>query len=238
MGGERFLIVNADDYGRSAGVNRGVIKAHEDGIVTSASLMVRWPASVEAAACAPAHPSLSVGLHVDLGEWAYQGGDWVAVYEVTPADDRAAVAEEVARQLAAFRRLLGRDPTHLDSHQHAHRREPLRSVLADLARELDIPLRHFSPVVRHHGGFYGQTAQGEAIPEAISVEALVAIVAGLTPGVTELGCHPGEGEDMASVYCRERAWEVTTLCAPRARAALLAYGVTLCSFRSFPRGDR
>jgi len=43
--GTRFLIVNADDFGQSPGINRGIIKAHADGIVTSVSLMVRWPAS-------------------------------------------------------------------------------------------------------------------------------------------------------------------------------------------------
>jgi len=50
---QRYLIVNADDFGQSQGVNRGVIAAHEHGIVTSASLMVRWPAAIEAAAIHP-----------------------------------------------------------------------------------------------------------------------------------------------------------------------------------------
>ena len=49
MPATRFLIVNADDFGQSSGINRGIITAHEKGIVTSASLMVRWPAAVEAA---------------------------------------------------------------------------------------------------------------------------------------------------------------------------------------------
>ena len=70
---KRFLIVNADDFGLSAGVNQGIIEAHERGVVTSASLMVRWPAAVAAAAYARSHPQLAVGLHVDLGEWAYRG---------------------------------------------------------------------------------------------------------------------------------------------------------------------
>ena len=46
----RRLIVNADDFGQSPGVNRGIIEAHQHGIVTSASLMVSWPAAAEAAA--------------------------------------------------------------------------------------------------------------------------------------------------------------------------------------------
>ncbi len=74
MTGERGLIVNADDYGRSSGINRGVIKAHESGIVTSASLMVRWPAAVEAAEYCRDRPDLSLGLHVDLAEWVYVDG--------------------------------------------------------------------------------------------------------------------------------------------------------------------
>src|SRR5437762_1183195 len=118
----RFLIVNADDFGLSAGVNRGIIEAHERGIVTSASLMVRWPAVAAAAAYAREHPALGVGLHLDLGEWEYSNGDWVARYEVVPLDDAAAVAAEAGRQLAAFRGLMGRDPDHLDSHQHVHLR--------------------------------------------------------------------------------------------------------------------
>ena len=64
----RYLIVNADDFGQSHGVNRGIMQAHRRGIVTSASLMVRWLAASEAAAYAREHPSLSLGLHVDLGE--------------------------------------------------------------------------------------------------------------------------------------------------------------------------
>ncbi|MGA2658858.1 MAG: ChbG/HpnK family deacetylase, partial [Verrucomicrobiota bacterium] len=55
----RGLIVNADDFGLDPGVNRGIIKSHEYGIVTSASLMVRWPAAAEAAAYAREHPELS-----------------------------------------------------------------------------------------------------------------------------------------------------------------------------------
>src|SRR3954454_12076531 len=92
----RSLIVNADDFGQSPGINRGVIAAHERGIVTSASLMVRWPSAGEAAAYARDHPELSVGLHVDFGEWAYRNETWVPVYQVVETDDGAAVADEVA----------------------------------------------------------------------------------------------------------------------------------------------
>src|SRR5688572_11643250 len=117
---ERYLIVNADDFGQSPGINRGVITAHERGIVTSASLMVRWPAAADAAAYGRARQSLSLGLHFDLGEWAWRDGTWVRIYEVIPTDDGASIGDELARQLATFRQLVGDDPTHVDSHQHVH----------------------------------------------------------------------------------------------------------------------
>jgi predicted glycoside hydrolase/deacetylase ChbG (UPF0249 family) len=226
----RFLVVNADDFGQSPGVNEGIVEAHEHGIVTSASLMVRWPAATEAAAYAREHPSLSIGLHFDLGEWAYRDGAWVRLYEVVPADDPAAVAGEAAQQLAAFHRLLGRDPTHLDSHQHVHREEPARSVLREIARDLEIPLRHETPHVHYCGDFYGQTAKGEPLSSAIGVEALLRLLEGLPPGITELGCHPGCGDSVAGMYRAEREEEVRTLCDPRVRAALAALRMELRSF--------
>ena len=226
----RSLIVNADDLGQSPGVNRGIIEAHERGIVTSASLMVLWPAAAEAAAYAKQHPGLSVGLHVDLGEWAYRDGAWVPLYAVIPSDDPSAVEDEAARQLAAFRRLLGRAPSHLDSHQHVHCEEPARSVLRGIARDLGIPLRHEAPEIRYCGDFYGQDAKGAPFPSAIGVEALLRILERLPPGITELGCHPGYGEGLAGMYRAEREEEVRTLCHPRVRAALAALRVEPRSF--------
>src|SRR6266849_6414300 len=158
---KRYLIVNADDFGQSCGVNRGIIEAHERGIVTSVSLMVRWPAAAEAAAYAREHPSLSLGLHFDFGEWRCRNGSWIKLYEVVSEENIAAVAKEASRQLAAFRRLIGEDPTHLDSHQHVHRRESLSSVFIEIAEGLGVPLRCCSRQLRYHGDFYGQTQNGE-----------------------------------------------------------------------------
>lgn len=231
MSRPRYLIVNADDLGRSPGINRGIVRAHREGIVTSASLMVRWPAASEAAAYARRNPDLSVGLHVDLAEWAFRGGEWVPVYQVVSDRDGGAVREEVGRQLETFRRLTGADPTHLDSHQHVHRVQPAASVLRELARGLDVPLRHFHPTVRYCGDFFGQTGEGAPIPDALSVERLGGILAALPEGVSELGCHPGDGTDADSVYDRERATEVEVLCDPRVRALLESERIVLRSFR-------
>jgi hopanoid biosynthesis associated protein HpnK len=62
----RRLIVNADDFGRSASINQAVIRAHREGILTTASLMVNEPAFEEAVALARENPTLGVGLHLTL----------------------------------------------------------------------------------------------------------------------------------------------------------------------------
>src|SRR5579884_2450948 len=81
------LIVNADDFGRSFGINRGILTAHVRGIVTSASLMVRWDAAVEAAEIAREYSRLDLGLHFDAGEWVYRDGTWTPVYTVVDLTD-------------------------------------------------------------------------------------------------------------------------------------------------------
>ena len=221
----RVLIVNADDFGRSPGVNRGIAIAHEKGIVTSASLMVRRPAAKEAAAYALQHPRLSLGLHVDLGEWVYRNGGWDAVEEAPRSPE-----QELRRQLSAFLTLAGRAPTHLDSHQHVHRQAEAGPMFAAVARELGVPLRGCHPTIRFCGDFYGQTARGEALPRAISVEALIDLLSALPDGVTELGCHPGLGTDDDLPYGRERSLEVQSLCDPRIRRAIETHGIELRSF--------
>jgi predicted glycoside hydrolase/deacetylase ChbG (UPF0249 family) len=226
----RTLIVNADDFGRSPAINQGIVRSHEHGIVTSASLMVRFPAAAGAAEYARAHPDLGVGLHVDLGEWAVRDGAWRPIYTL-PGGSPELVAREVAAQLDEFRRLVGADPTHVDSHQHVHREEPVHSLLVELAGALGVPLRAFDPRVTYNGSFYGQSGDGGPLPEAISTEALVALLRALPPGVTELGCHPGETGDFESMYTGEREREIGTLCNPRVAAVIAAEGIELASFR-------
>ena len=234
---DRVLIVNADDFGLSPGVNAGVARTHEQGILTSASLMVRRPAAPAAAEYARATPSLGLGLHFDLGEWVREDGSWRAVYEVVPLDGGPEIIEaEVRAQLARFRELTGRDPSHLDSHQHVHNSKGFTSVFRGLAEELGVPLRHHTGGVRYCGDLYGHDEHGVPIPEAISFEAFAEIIRGLRPGKTELACHPGLGADTGSPYDREREQEVEVLCDPRVAAALDRAGIVLRSFADIASG--
>jgi predicted glycoside hydrolase/deacetylase ChbG (UPF0249 family) len=214
LSGPRLLVVNADDFGLSAGVNAGILQAARHGIVTSASLMVRAPAAAEAARAVQPRTGLSVGLHLDLAEWMHDGSQWLPLYQVVDTDDAEQVSDEIDRQLASFYRLVGRAPTHIDSHQHVHRVEPVRSLVSALGARLGVPVRGATPGIEYRGDFYGQTGRGEPYREAITVEALCAVIRTLPPGFTELGCHPGYSDGLVSVYALEREAEARVLCEP------------------------
>jgi predicted glycoside hydrolase/deacetylase ChbG (UPF0249 family) len=189
--------------------------------------MVRRAAAADAAARARDLPGLSVGLHLDFGEWICRDGAWRALYEVVPPDDAGAVAREVSRQIAAFRALTGTNPTHLDSHQHAHRREPARTIVMQAAADLGVPLRHFTAGIQYCGRFYGQTDEGAPLPGVITVASLISILRELPPGISELACHPGTGGGPTSMYRAERLAELRVLCDPAVRAALDEAGIAL-----------
>jgi chitin disaccharide deacetylase len=229
----RYLVVNADDFGWSTAVNAGVIACHGDGVVTSASLMVRGAAVAEAIALARDRPALGLGLHVDLGEWVHVAGrGWEARDVVVDTDDPAAVDHEVRRQLASFVELVGGPPTHLDGHQHVQRHEPAGAILCRLAAELAVPLRDRDDRVAYRGDFYGQGPRGEPYPDGVTARQLIAVVSSLSGGWSEIGCHPGIGVDPATTgYACERDAEVAALCDPAVRAAIDAAGVTLATFR-------
>ncbi len=232
----RLLIVNADDLGMSPGVNRGIARAHEEGILTSASLMVRWPAAKEAAMYAAVHPALGVGLHFDLGEWICRDGEWSMLYEVVDGSDANAVTNELARQLDAFLELMGRPPTHLDSHQHVHRDEPARDIVRAAGRRLGIPVRHFADGVTYNGGFYGQCDNGAPYSDGISVKGLLSQLSTLPEKITELACHPGFDDGLETMYRTERAVEVATLCDRRIRQTVDQFGIKLGNFSDLVAG--
>jgi chitin disaccharide deacetylase len=230
------LIVNADDFGLTADINAGIVMAHEQGIVSSATLMVHGAAADEAAAWARAHPRLGLGLHIDLWEHVLRDGQWVRTYEHC-AGDADAVQAEIERQLARFCELLGRAPDHLDTHQHVHRLEPVGGVVRATAARHGLPLRGHGGL-RYLGGFYGQDGTGGPYPEGITPQRLVELIDALPDeAVTELSCHPGlvAADDPlgGTMYRVERNTEVHTLCDPLVRSRVARGDVRLGSFADF-----
>ena len=217
-----YLIVNADDFGASRGINEGITCCHQCGVVTSASLLVSGRAAAEAAILSRELRDLSVGLHWDV---------WGEDEREFDLGDRMAVCEEFERQLNHFYALMGRFPTHVDSHRHAHRREGLLPLFQELVEPLGVPLRGDGRV-HLVGGFYAQWEWGVTDLGKVSVDFFRRLLEEeLRPGWNEISCHPGlPSPDFRSVYGAERAIEVATLTDPALPSALRELGIQLKSY--------
>jgi predicted glycoside hydrolase/deacetylase ChbG (UPF0249 family) len=218
---DTLLVINADDFGLSRGINRGIIEAHQRGVVTSASLMVDAPRCHEAVAMGRGCPRLGLGFH------------FVATDERGPLydlDDVELVRSILATQFERFVDAVGALPTHLDSHHDVHRDPRLLPYFLDLARRHGLPLRGHSPV-RCLSKFYGQWG-GVSHPEQVSAANLVRMLKEeVGEGLTELICHPGYADpDFPSSYSAEREEELRALCDPAVRAALGEQGIVLIGF--------
>lgn len=243
------LIVNADDFGLTAGVSRGILEAHHRGIVTSTTLIANLPVDAPLLDALKAS-ALGVGLHLNLTL-----GIPIAPAEEIPslldADGKffrdplrqAAQAKpeevelELRAQSATFIRLRGRKPTHLDSHHHVGRHLPIREVVFALAEELGVPVRCQDADTRRGASERGLKSPehffGESGPEPYwSSERLLAHLAALPEGVSEFMTHPGYfDQDLAySRYGRQREVELRGLTDPAVRGAVEARGVRLCHF--------
>lgn len=146
----RRLIVNADDFGRSRSINAAVIRAHREGILTTASLMVNEEASDEAVALAKENPGLGVGLHLTLlcGHSALppekisglvnhrrEFGDSPAIvglrYFFSPKL-RSQLRDEIAAQFDRFR-ATGLPLDHVNGHLHLHLHPIVFAILMENA---------------------------------------------------------------------------------------------------------
>ena len=148
------LIVNADDLGLTPGVNRGILRGFQDGIVTSASLLVTGSAFEEAVALARQNPTLDIGLHLTLVEERAVLGHKVlpTLVDETGRFPRTSgeffrraflgrinwdeVKREIAAQIARFQK-TGLRLSHIDSHQHLHMFPPVFPIVRRLASGMD-----------------------------------------------------------------------------------------------------
>ena len=247
----RRLIVNADDYGRTEGINRGTIEAHRDGIVTSATVMIleRFAAVGIPQAMREA-PRTSLGLYYLLTGGGPPATDPGRLPTLAPGGRFARNAEALQRvldgdevrreleaQIALFEAAAGRGPSHLDSHHHSALHPAIEPVFAQIARERGIPVRASSPAARAAlrgmglatpdvflDGFYG----GGATPAN-----LLSILDALADGSSELMCHPGHPDRellAGSSYAAEREEEIRALCDPRVRDRVHERGILLIPF--------
>ena len=143
----RRLIINADDFGISRGVNTGIIEAAVAGVVTSASMIVNLPAFADALDRAQMCPSLSVGLHLNLtagrpltGARSLTQEKTGEFYSMPQLMARASLGrldqwDIISECVAQIDRMIdaGVHPTHLDSHRHVHAHAAIYSAVARAA---------------------------------------------------------------------------------------------------------
>lgn len=249
MTATKRLIVNADDLGRTPGINQGVAEAHQRGIVTSATLMVAHPGALEAARIATECPRLGIGLHLSL-----TGGPPVLPPRQIPTLVDASgqlpekpegltkasapdVLVESRAQLKRFREILGRAPTHIDVHHHAQRVPSVLEALLTLAWETGLPVRCVSLEMKTRLKREGIPTTDRFIDSFFDagtrLEGLLRIFGDLELGTTELMCHPAvvDGELRAqSTSTDPRARELQILTDPEARQVLQAAGIRLIHF--------
>ncbi|MCP8967682.1 chitin disaccharide deacetylase [Ectobacillus ponti] len=145
------LVVTADDFGLSKGVNYGILEAHISGLVNSASLLMNMPATDHALQLARCHPLLGVGVHLVLtagrplrkdvpslvnGQGSFHTLAKLGRVQLNPAEAEAEWRAQIESCLAA-----GIRPTHLSSHHHVHGRPELAPVMERLAAAYDLPVR-------------------------------------------------------------------------------------------------
>ena len=246
----RRLIVNADDFGVTEGVSRGILRAHREGLVTSTTVLASLPAQTELDAVARDSAGLGLGLHFNLtlgrpvsppetvgslvdAEGRF-GRDLAVLQERARPDE---VRRECEAQIEAFTRRFGRGPTHLDSHHHAHRLSRVMDAVVDVVLAARLPLRSQDPGfrdgLRRRDIATTDSFVGDADVEPYwTTERLLDQLATLPLGLTELMCHPGFfDEHLAySRYGRQREVELATFCDPEARATLERLDIQLCHF--------
>jgi len=249
----RWLIVNADDFGFTRDVNRGIIEAHRRGILTATTLMANGQAFDDAVALARENPSLDVGCHLVLTGSRSLLPPHLAYPRKVPALlaalalRRIRLYDELAAQL---RRILeaGIRPTHLDTHKHVHLLPPVLEVVARLAEKFHIPWirrplvfpRRLQGILRRHGCRTTDHFAGYGLTGRLRARQILELIAHLPAGTTELMCHPGRcGPELMAAPTRlkqSREEELEALTAPETRQALAAASIRLGAFRELPSG--
>jgi predicted glycoside hydrolase/deacetylase ChbG (UPF0249 family) len=248
----RTLIVNADDFGLTGGVSRGILEAHRSGVVTSTTVIVNRPIDptlVEALLTS----RLGVGLHLNLTlgrplsdprrvpslvdpEGAFFRDPRQVASRARPDEARI----ELGTQIDAFRRLIGRFPTHLDTHHHVGMEPPMLDLVLDFAVAIKVPVRsqddRVRAVARRRKLRTPDHFIGDAGPEPYwTAERALDHLGSLPAGVTEAMTHPGHyDQDLAgSRYGRQRDAEFLGLTDPRVRAMIEREGIRLAHFGEF-----
>ncbi len=243
----KYLIINADDFGLSAPVNEGIIRAFEAGGITNATLMVKRASAGEAVRFAKNNPSLPLGLHLDLDNLL--GGnpktdDRFDLHRINAMlKDESFLKElglEIDEQIKAFKE-TGLDLTHIDGHHHLHAIPRIFPLLIEKMADHGIKTVRVSqkfdlvkyPPIEWDDIFFKEM---KALLKQNGIIYADHFITGWRPydlekmadGVTELMSHPGTTEQW-------RIDELNTLTSGEWADALDEQGIVLTSFRELAK---
>jgi chitin disaccharide deacetylase len=218
------LIVNADDFGYSRGVNYGIIDAHQYGIVNSTTMMLNMPGVHHAVELAKEHPALKLGIHLvltcgkplrsDVPTLTDEQGNFKKLRDLNKNLSLLELEREWTAQIDRFLD-FGLTATHFDSHHHVHSIPEFLPVIQRLSRKYNLPARRITeqPVEgvpsftdRFFYDFYG-----EGVTQDYFIELSQRDVDNQT---VEVMCHPGylDFEVLnGSSYAAERVKETRIL---------------------------
>jgi chitin disaccharide deacetylase len=242
------LIINADDFGYSKGVNLGIIEAFQNGVVTSTTLMANMPGAAHAAELAKRNPTLGVGIHFVLTcgkplsstvpSLVSDKGEFYRMAEI----EGFAVIEDIELELQTqFEKFLsfGIKPTHIDSHHHVHSLKKVYQVVEKIAKEHQLPIRKvskdpnpFQPVQYFNHEFYG---------DQLTKDYLIGLLDKVLPYETaELMTHPAYIDEQVytgSSYNLQRMQELAILTDPAILEELKNRKIDLVTFREISVGS-
>lgn len=174
----KFLIIHADDFGRTAGINKAIARGYSEGVLTSTSILTNTPSFEDAAKFAQSHPDLDIGIHLTIigrSPLSHPGkvksllnkdgtfhDVWTQLLPVllTGRADPKEIEIEFETQICRVKD-YGLTPTHMDSHQHVHMYPSIMRVLMRLAHRHKIPWirlsrEHFNIKLAMHSFFNGR----------------------------------------------------------------------------------
>lgn len=240
----KYVIINADDFGLSASVNRGILESFRNETVSSTTLMTNMAGFDDAIRIAKETPKLGVGLHFNLT----YGGPLSKPAKVPSLVNAAGVYAGVNRsgwQAADIRTELqaqwnkfvdtGRTPTHIDSHHHIHQTDPVYSVVAEFALAQKLPIRNVG-VVPHPDRATPPTTDRLVMAEYFigdGKKRLLQYIAELEDGIVEFCCHPGYVDDdvrAVSPWTDVREVELAVFTDAEVAAAIRRAGVVRTNF--------
>lgn len=239
------IIVNADDFGYTEGLNYGVIEAHKKGIVTSCTVMANMPGFEHGMELLKANPTLRAGVHLTLSCYkpllknhktiVDSNGNFYKKLneEIAEKVDLEEVYSEFCAQIDRVKGHI--EITHLDSHHHAHSMEFLKPVMERIHEKYNLPMRQafhskiegvkYVPVFI---GFYGENATADFFKNNIDKLKEYEIV--------DIMCHPAYLDSFLlgnTSYAMERAREQRILSDNNLKEFLQSEGMELVNYSIF-----